>query len=225
MDTDKHLLVVDDDDRLRHLLQRFLSGEGYRVSVAQSAHAARRLMATFDFDLAVLDIMMPEEDGLSLLASIREWGQLPVILLTAKDLAPDRISGLKCGADDYVTKPFEPEELSLRIGAILRRSSEEVGVNLPIKLSGLVFDPLKGVLQSDEKSIHLTESERQLLILMAKHAGEPVARNLLALKASNGVERAIDVHVTRLRKKIEPDPKEPVHLQTVRGVGYRLVTD
>jgi two-component system phosphate regulon response regulator OmpR len=225
MNTEKHLLIVDDDDRLRSLLKRFLSGEGYRVSTAESAKVARRLLGTFDFDLAILDIMMPEEGGLSLLASIREWRHLPVILLTARDLASDRINGLKCGADDYVTKPFEPEELSLRIASILRRASHKADMSEPVRLSGLVFDPIKGVLQSGEKSIHLTESERQLLIIMAKHAGETVARNLLALKASNGVERAIDVHVTRLRKKIEPDPKEPIHLQTVRGVGYRLVTD
>ena len=225
MTAEKHLLIVDDDDRLRSLLKRFLIGEGYRVSAAESAAAAKQLMAAFEFDLAILDIMMPEEDGLSFLANIRKWGRLPVILLTARDLAADRINGLKSGADDYLTKPFEPEELSLRIAAILRRSFEESDNTQPIKLSGLMFDPLKGVLQSEEKSIHLTESERQLLILMAKHAGQPVARNLLALKASNGVERAIDVHVTRLRKKIEPDPKEPIHLQTVRGVGYRLVTD
>ena len=220
-----HLLVVDDDDRLRSLLKRFLASEGYRVSAAASASAARKMMATFDFDLAILDIMMPGEDGLSLLESIRDAGHLPVILLTARDLAADRINGLKNGADDYVTKPFEPEELSLRIASILRRAPQKAVSLEPVRMSGLVFDPARGILQADDKSVHLTESERQLLTLMAKHSGEPVARHLLAATASNGVERAIDVHITRLRKKIEPDPKEPIHLQTVRGVGYRLVTD
>ena len=146
MTAEKHLLIVDDDDRLRSLLKRFLTGEGYRVSAAESAAAARQLMAAFEFDLAILDIMMPEEDGLSFLANIRKWGRLPVILLTARDLAADRINGLKSGADDYLTKPFEPEELSLRIAAILRRSFEESDNTQPIKLSGLMFDPLKGCL-------------------------------------------------------------------------------
>ena len=178
------------------------------------------------FDMAVIDIMMPDEDGLALLASIRKTSDLPIILLTARDLAKDRIEGLKCGADDYLTKPFEPEELSLRIASILRRSSVPVDVqDEPVHLSGLVFHPARGILRSDEKSIHLTESERQLLALLAQRPGQAVARHLLAAKTSTGLERSVDVQVTRLRKKIEPDPREPIHLQTVRGVGYRLMID
>ena len=225
MTDEPHLLVVDDDDRLRSLLKRFLRLQGYRVSVANSAKAARRLMKTIAFDLAILDIMMPGEDGLSLLASLKQDNGLPVILLTAREQAADRIDGLKRGADDYVTKPFEPEELSLRVAAILRRAPVEVEPVEPLRMSGLVFDLGQGLLRSDEKNIRLSESERQLLTLLAKKSGEPVERQVLAAKVSGGQERSVDVQVTRLRKKIEPDPKEPVHLQTVRGVGYRLVTD
>lgn len=225
MSDQNHLLVVDDDDRLRSLLKRFLILQDYRVSTAHSAKAARRLMKMISFDLVVLDVMMPEEDGLSLLASIRQAGHLPVILLTARDLAADRIAGLKCGADDYVTKPFEPEELALRIRAVLRRIPAGPMTARPVHLSGLVFDPARGLLFCEEKSVHLTESERQLLSLLARHPGEAVERHLLAAQTPTGLERSIDVQVTRLRKKIEPDPREPIHLQTVRGVGYRLMPD
>jgi len=217
-----HLLVVDDDDRIRALLKRYLTSQGYRVSVASDAKTASKLLGALTFDMGIIDIMMPGENGLSLLAGIRQTSTLPVILLTAKDLAADRIDGLKTGADDYLTKPFEPEELSLRISSILRRVPKARETSEPLHMSGLIFDPVTGVLRSHEKSIHLTESERQLLSLLAKTPGLPVERHILA---SNGLERSIDVQVTRVRKKIEPDPREPIHLQTVRGVGYRLMPD
>lgn len=226
MDDLQHLLVVDDDDRLRNLTKRYLSSAGYRVTVASDAAAARRMMKSLSFDLAILDIMMPGESGLDLLESVRETSNLPVILLTARDMASDRIDGLRKGADDYLSKPFEPEELALRIAGILRRAKPEVQENLsPVRLSGLVFDPKKGDLRAPDGRIKLTESEVQLLTLLAKNRGEPVERQMLASETSNGLERSIDVQVTRLRKKIEPDPREPIHLQTVRGVGYRLMTD
>lgn len=217
-----HILVVDDDDRLRKLLKRYLTSQGYLVTTASSARKAREFMQALNFDLAIFDIMMPEEDGLSLLAGLREGSAMPVILLTARDMAADRIGGLKLGADDYLTKPFEPEELSLRILSILRRVPVAQESTVPVEMSGQVFDPVSGILRAGDKTVHLTETERQLLSLLAKYPGKPVERHILA---SNGLERSIDVQVTRLRKKIEPDPREPIHLQTVRGIGYRLMPD
>lgn len=217
-----HILVVDDDDRLRKLLKRYLTSQGYFVTTASSARKARELLRALTFDLAMFDIMMPEEDGLSLLAGLREGDAMPVILLTARDMAVDRIGGLKLGADDYLTKPFEPEELSLRILSILRRVPAVQVSTVPVEMSGQVFDPVSGILRAGDKIVHLTETERQLLSLLAKYPGQPVERHVLA---SDGLERSIDVQVTRLRKKIEPDPREPIHLQTVRGIGYRLMPD
>ena len=219
-----HLLVVDDDDRLRSLLKRFLSGAGFRVTVAPDAVTARKLMQGVNFDLAILDVMMPGEDGFSLLAGIRETGNLPVVLLTARDGLQSRIEGFQLGADDYIIKPFEPEELSLRIGAILRRSANDLDAQ-PIVMSGLSFDIAKGDLRRGDRRVYLTESETQLLVLLAQCVGEPISRSMLAEHGDLGSERSVDVQVTRLRRKIEPDPREPTHLQTVRGVGYRLVAD
>lgn len=221
-----HILVVDDDDRIRDLLKRFLSREGHRVTTASDAAAARRLLATITFDLAILDVMMPGEDGLSLLAAIREGRQkeTPVMLLTARGEASDRIAGLKTGADDYLAKPFEPEELALRCAAILRRSHKDVPPD-EVEMSGLVFNAARGELREGDKRIRLTDAELQLLTVLAANAGEPVDREDLAALTSAGMERSVDVQVTRLRRKIEPNPREPIHIQTVRGVGYRLMPD
>ncbi|MFT5774735.1 response regulator [Hyphomonas sp.] len=221
-----HILVVDDDDRIRDLLKRFLSREGHRVTTASDAAAARRLLATMTFDLTILDVMMPGEDGLSLLAAIREGRQkhTPVMLLTARGEASDRIAGLKTGADDYLPKPFEPEELALRCAAILRRSHKDVPPE-DVEMSGLVFNAARGELREGEKRIRLTDAELQLLTVLAANAGEPVDREDLAALTSAGMERSVDVQVTRLRRKIEPNPREPIHIQTVRGVGYRLMPD
>ena len=217
-----HIMAVDDDDRLRDLLKRFLSREGYDVTAAKDAASARKLMSTMTFDLVILDVMMPGEDGLSLLKSVREQrSTTPVILLTARGLPAERIEGLKLGADDYLPKPFEPEELTLRIGSILKRAAPEAPVE-EIKLSGMIFHVNKGELRKDGRLVRLTESETQLLSILAARTGVAISRHELAMLTAAGVERSVDVQVTRLRRKIERDPREPVHLQTVRGVGYRL---
>ncbi|MEO0884266.1 MAG: response regulator transcription factor [Pseudomonadota bacterium] len=220
----QHLLVVDDDDRIRTLLKRYLATAGYRVTTAKDAKTAKSMMVGLDFDLAILDIMMPGEDGLTLLASLRETNAIPVILLTARDLLEDRIEGLRQGADDYLPKPFDPEELTLRIAAILRRTGSEKPLQ-KIRLSGLVFDPMRGDLRDGEKRVHLTEGERHLLTVLASRLGRPVERQELFTQTAGNMERSIDVQVTRLRRKIEPNPREPIHLQTVRGVGYKLISD
>ena len=182
-------------------------------------------MATLDFDLAIFDIMMPGESGLDLLRGVRNKGvRAPVLLLTARGETSDRIEGLKAGADDYLAKPFEPEELALRVGAILRRTHVETPPE-EIEMSGLVFNAKRGELFEGDKRVKLTEAELQLLTMLAARAGEPVSREELASRSSGGTERSIDVQVTRLRRKIEPDPKMPLHIQTVRGVGYRLMPD
>jgi two-component system phosphate regulon response regulator OmpR len=217
-----HILAVDDDDRLRDLLKRYLSREGHDVTTAKDAASARKLMATMTFDLAILDVMMPGEDGLSLLKSVREKkSDTPVILLTARGQPSERIEGLKLGADDYLAKPFEPEELALRITSILKRAPSEAPVE-ELKLAGMIFHVGKGELRKDGRLVRLTESETQLLSILAGRAGAAISRHELAMLTAAGVERSVDVQVTRLRRKIERDPREPVHLQTVRGVGYRL---
>lgn len=225
MNVKGHILAVDDDDRLRDLLKRYLTREGHDVTVAKDAASARKLMATMSFDLVILDVMMPGEDGLSLLKSVREKkSDTPVILLTARGLPAERIEGLKIGADDYLSKPFEPEELALRIGSILKRAAPEAPVE-ELKLSGMIFHVNKGELRKDGRLVRLTESETQLLSILAGRAGAAISRHELAALTAAGVERSVDVQVTRLRRKIERDPREPVHLQTVRGVGYRLTGD
>ena len=225
MSSETHLLVVDDDDRIRELLKQYLSRHGHSVTTAPDAAAARKLFQTFSFDLAIFDIMMPGEDGLSLLKALRDEGnETPVLLLTARGQASDRIEGLRLGADDYLPKPFEPEELALRTSAILKRSHVPPPPT-EIEMSGLVFEPAKGLLTGPSGNIRLTDSEHQLLSILSKNPGEPVSREALAAQTSNGTERSIDVQVTRLRKKIEPDPRNPIHIQTVRGIGYRLMPD
>lgn len=219
-----HILVVDDDDRIRELTSKFLHREGHRITTAPDAAAARKLFQTFSFDLTILDIMMPGEDGLSLLKALRQEGNTtPVLLLTARGQASDRIEGLRLGADDYLPKPFEPEELALRAEAILRRSHVPPPPD-EIEMSGLIFNIQRGELSGPDGRVRLTESELQLLTVLATNPGDPVSREDLAA-GSSGTDRSIDVQVTRLRRKIEPDQRNPVHLQTVRGIGYRLMPD
>lgn len=221
---DAHILVVDDDDRIRTLLKRFLMRAGYRVTAVGDAPSARRMLQSLAFDLAIFDVMMPGEDGLSLLSAVREEIDTPVIILTARGDPDDRIEGLRRGADDYLAKPFEPEELELRISAILRRRAPDT-TKAEIRISGLLFDAERGELRDGDTRIRLTEAEAALLARLAATPGEPVSREDLAEATSSGLERAIDVQVTRLRRKIERDPRDPAHLQTVRGIGYRLLID
>jgi two-component system phosphate regulon response regulator OmpR len=221
-----HVLMVDDDDRIRRLVQRYLVGQGFRVSATADARAARAVLGGLKFDVLVLDIMMPGEDGLSLLTALREQGlEVPVLMLSARGATADRIEGLRAGADDYLSKPFEPEELVLRLKALLKRTRGEQA-SQTLRFAGLSFDPGKGELrQADGRHVRLTGSEVQLLRALAGNPGEPVSREALAQLGGVGADRSVDVAITRLRRKIEPDPAEPVVLQTVRGVGYRLVTD
>jgi two-component system phosphate regulon response regulator OmpR len=225
----RHLLVVDDDDRIRELLKEYLARAGFRVTVAAGGASAKKLIGTLDFDLAVFDVMMPGEDGFSLTRWLREQkgpaGRTPVLMLTAMGEAGSRIEGLKLGADDYLSKPFEPEELLLRIEAILRRASDRPAQGGPLSLGRCVFDPERGELTSDGEPVKLTEAEVALLRQLARTPDEPVERMELARGASDPSGRAVDVQVTRLRRKIETDPKAPRYLQTVRGIGYRLAPD
>ena len=225
----RHLLVVDDDDRIRELLKAYLARAGFRVSAANGGAAARKLLETLDFDLAVFDVMMPGEDGLSLTRWLREQrgagGRTPVLMLTARGEASDRIDGLKVGADDYLAKPFEPEELLLRIEAILRRTQDRPPAGGPLSLGRCAFDPDRGELTCEGEPVRLTEAEVALMRHLARTPHEPVDRLELATGSSDPSGRAVDVQVTRLRRKIEDDPKAPRYLQTVRGVGYRLAPD
>lgn len=228
-----HLLIVDDDERLRSLLRRFLVRSGHFVTTARDAAHARRLLAGLEFDLIVLDVMMPGEDGISLTRALRKQSDTPILLLTARGEIDDRIAGLESGADDYLAKPFEPRELLLRIAAILRRvpAAANAGPKF-LSLGPLRYDAGKGELWQGDNPIRLTGSEQTLMRRLAQSPREAVDRPTLIEElgrdpeeAGENSERAIDVQITRLRRKIEPDPREPRYLQTVRGTGYMLVPD
>ena len=224
----RHLLVVDDDDRIRDLLKQYLTRSGFRVTAAAGAAAARRMLDTIDFDLLVVDVMMPGEDGLSLTQWLRgrpgPVGTTPVLILTARDLPDDRIAGLRVGADDYLAKPFEPEELVLRIEAILRRVVTPGAAKI-IALGLCSFDVSRGKLNGADGPVRLTEAESRLLRQLALAAPSPVDRYALIGEGADASGRAVDIQVTRLRRKIEPDPANPRYLRTVRGVGYALTPD
>ena len=232
--TGAHILVVDDDERIRSLLRRFLMRNGYLVTTARDAAQARRLLAGLDFDLIVLDVMMPGEDGYALTRSLRQSRTIPILLLTAKGETGDRIEGLESGADDYLSKPFEPRELLLRIAAILRRVpvAEVTGPKF-LSLGRLRYDLDKGELWQGDTLLRLTGTEQALLRRLAETPREAVSRAELiedigrpaGEEVGENSERAVDVQMTRLRRKIEPDPKEPRFLQTVRGAGYMMVPD
>jgi two-component system phosphate regulon response regulator OmpR len=201
-----HLLIIDDDERIRVLLQKFLIKNGYLVSVARDAGHARRILAGLDFDLIIMDVMMPGEDGVSLTKHLREKRNTPILLLTAKGETVDRIRGLEAGADDYLAKPFEPKELLLRLAAILRRAP--------------------ALEQNAEKRILLTATESHLMRIFSNNSSAPLSRATLVEQLGRGggqaQERAVDVQIARLRRKIETNPKQPRYLQTVRGAGYML---
>ena len=227
-----HLLVVDDDARLRELLRRFLSENGFRVTLAADAAEARRQMASLVFDLIVLDVMMPGETGFELTRYLRETEEsdIAILLLTAMGEVDDRITGLECGADDYLTKPFEPRELLLRIRTILKRLAP---APLPpgklareIRLGDQRFDPVRQVLIKGDEITRLTQAEAALLVVFAENPGKTLTReDLFDAGIAPGQGRTIDVQITRLRRKIEADPKFPRYLQTVRGKGYVLQPD
>lgn len=224
-DNAPHLLVVDDDRRIRDLLSRFLAGEGYRVTTAQSAADARAKLAAVHFDLLILDVMMPGETGFELTRSLRSHSTVPIIMLTARHETESRIEGLQIGADDYVAKPFEPRELLLRIGSVLRRASPApVAPVESVKFGPYLFHLARGELQHGADIIHLTDREREMLRTLAAKPGETVPRLALAGNSVSGSERAVDVQINRLRRKIERDSANPVYIQAVRGIGYRLVT-
>jgi two-component system phosphate regulon response regulator OmpR len=225
---ERHLLIVDDDDRIRALLKEFLARSGFRVTTAADAAGARRQLAAIDFDLLILDVMMPGEDGFSLIRWLRAEGPsraIPVMMLTARDATGDRIEGLSLGADDYLPKPFEPQELLLRIEAILRRAGAPAAGARRLSLGRCSFDPGRGELLRGDEPVRLTEAEARLLRRLASNAHAPVDRLDLARETADASGRAVDVQVTRLRRKIEADPKAPRYLQTVRGVGYMLAPD
>lgn len=223
-----HILVVDDDTRLRDLLQTFLRDHGFAVTVAIHAKDARAKLALFSFDLIVLDVMMPGETGIEFAQALHKTeSQLPpILLLTAMAETDDRIAGLKAGADDYLTKPFEPLELVLRIRAILKRTTAGEQRKLQVKFGEYQLDVATGRLQKNGEDINLTTAEAQLLKLLAEKSPEAVSRSeLAALLGISNNERNVDVQITRLRKKIEADSGKPVFVKTVRGSGYTLYTD
>lgn len=223
-----HLLVVDDDARLRALLQRFLSEQGFRVSTAPDAAAARASLAAVAFDLVVLDVMMPGESGLELAESLRRQGrEVPILMLTARGAPDDRVAGFEHGADDYLPKPFDPRELALRIRTILRRAAPPQPSALPqapVQLGSRWFDAERSELRGPDGAVRLTGGEAALLAALAQRPGDVLSREEIAaaLGMPEAGERAIDVQVTRLRRKIEPDPREPRFLHTVRHRGYVL---
>ncbi|WOH85215.1 response regulator transcription factor [Bradyrhizobium sp. BEA-2-5] len=218
-----HLLLVDDDRRIRDLLSRFLASEGYRVTTAASAGDARSKLLGLHFDLLILDVMMPGETGFDLARFIRTSSSVPIVMLTARHEPESRIEGLQIGADDYVAKPFEPRELALRIGNILKRTAPpQVAVVEQIAFGPYIFHIERSELRQGEEIIHLTDREREMLRILASAPGETVPRAELTSGGSVN-ERAVDVQINRLRRKIETDPANPLFLQAVRGIGYRLV--
>ncbi|HCM83612.1 MAG TPA: response regulator [Alphaproteobacteria bacterium] len=219
-----HILVVDDDDRLRNLLRDYLSSNGFLITTAEDAPTARAMLARLQFDLAILDVMMPGEDGFSLGKSLREMSDMPILFLTARGESKDRIAGLRTGADDYLPKPFEPEELVLRLGAILRRQAAAAPVEqAEYQLGPYRWSPEMGELHGNNTAIKLSDMENKLLRALASKPGQPMNRDALAeLMGIQTASRSIDVMVVRLRRKLGDDPQMPRILQTLRGQGYVL---
>lgn len=227
-----HILVVDDDQRIRTLLKQFLVKNGYLVTEARDAAHARRILGGLAFDLLIIDVMMPGEDGFSLTTGLTRVVDSPVLLLTARGEIEDRITGLEAGADDYLPKPFEPRELLLRVGAILRRAAAIPAQDDPPKalaLGDTRYDISRGELWHGDALVRLTSTEASLMRVFAKTPNEALTRERLVTElggaAGGAQERAVDVQITRLRRKIELDPKNPRYLQTVRGEGYMLTPD
>lgn len=221
-----HLLIVDDDKRIRELLSRYLTSEGFRVTVAGDADEARRRLKGLDFDLIIMDVMMPGETGLQLTQSLRAIRSVPIIMLTALGESTARIEGLEAGADDYLAKPFEPRELVLRINNILKRNVQPQAPKIEQVMFGpYTFSIVRKELKRGSDPIRLTDREQEIMLLFSLRAGETIPRHELIGEETDVGERTIDVQINRLRRKIEDDPANPVWLQTVRGIGYRLSTE
>ena len=224
--SEHHILVIDDDERLRTLLRRFLEESGFRVTVAGNAGEARQILAGIEFDLLVVDIMMPGETGLEFLTDIREDNAVPALFLTAMSDAENRIEGLEAGADDYIPKPFEPRELVLRIKRILQRNQKSHQNTGEIVFGPFHFNPNTGMLSKLGERIHITTAEQQLLTSFGKQPNQILSRDDLGAELDGRMEgRSIDVAVARLRRKLEPNPRHPVYLQNVRNRGWLLRTD
>tara|TARA_B100000941_G_scaffold267639_1_gene223715 strand:+ start:131 stop:817 length:687 start_codon:yes stop_codon:yes gene_type:complete len=221
----KHILVVDDDQKIKELISQYLIEQNFIVTTAESSAEAKDRMELFSFDLIVLDIMMPGQDGLDLTREIRSKTDLPIILLTAKGDPSDRIKGLELGADDYVPKPFEPKELLLRIKNILNKIKKLKEVNEVINFGEAKLYIKKMIIKNKQNIFKINASEKKLLEQMILSAGKVFDRNDISKLINLKKERRVDVMITRLRQKIEPDPKNPVYLQTVRGNGYVLWSD
>ena len=230
---DPHLLIVDDDERIRSLLKQFLIQSNYLVSTAEDTKQARTLFSAIEFDLIILDVMMPGQDGISFTAELRKLqNKTPILLLTARGETEDRIKGLEAGADDYLPKPFEPKELLLRLNAILRRMpdlKEDQMMPKTLNFGNLKYDVSRNELWEGENQVRLTTTESQLMKIFTSALGEPISRadlvTSLGRDISSAQDRAIDVQITRLRRKIEVNPSQPRYLQTVRGAGYMLLFD
>ncbi len=226
MDDRPHILVVDDDRRIRELLKSYLAENGFRVTIAESAKAARQRMQGLAFDLMVLDIMMPGESGIALTQSLRDdAAAVPILMLSARSDTGDRIAGLAAGSDDYLAKPFEPRELLLRIRNLLRRAPSAAEAESDVRFGDFTFNLPRGELRRGGELIKLTSRVKELLRLLARRPGLAVARNELAAPGAADSARSIDVQINRLRRKIESDPATPVYLQTVHGSGYALHLD
>lgn len=224
-----HVLIVDDDYKIRDLLARYLYTQGFRVTTAADAETAQASLRGLDFDIVLLDVMMPGISGLDLAREIKRVRDIPICMLTARAEAEHRIEGLEIGVDDYVPKPFEPRELLLRLRNILKRGQSAQVAAPPqsdeVRMGTLVFHIARGELKRNSETVKLTERERDLLRQFAQKPGTPIQRHELATDETTGNDRAIDVQINRLRRKIETDPSNPVYLQTVRGKGYILYTD
>jgi two-component system phosphate regulon response regulator OmpR len=227
-DDAQHVLVVDDDRRLRALLSSYLTRNGYRVTAASTAIEARSFLDGLAFDIIVLDVMMPGESGFDFAADLRERSDVPILMLTARGDPGDRVKGLEIGVDDYLAKPFEPRELLLRIGSVLRRT-RAAPIGKPetavVRFGPFAFSLERGELRSGEELVRITEREREMLRILCANAGESVSREALSVSGGAAQERTVDVLINRLRRKIEQDPTNPAYLQTARGAGYRLIAD
>ena len=220
------ILIVDDDERLRELLENYLIEKNFRVFTSDDFLSAKDILSYFIFDLIIVDRMMPGGDGINLIQMIKEKSSTPVILLTAMGESTNRIEGLKTGADDYVAKPFEPEELYLRIKNLLEFFDQKSNLKDKINFGDYLYDLSTFQLKLGDENIYLTEGENKLLNLLAIKKNNIVLREELADNKVNDNEfRKIDVQVTRLRQKVEKNPKRPIYIKTIRGKGYKLITN